>query len=51
MKAQITIDLVEGWFDDPTAITIEEVQEMVMDDPKGILEDADWAIVADEETE
>lgn len=51
MKARITIDLVDDWFDDPTAITIEEVQEMVMNDPKGMLEDANWSIVADDATE
>lgn len=42
---------MEDWFDDPTTITIEEVQEMMMDDPKGMLEDATWVIVEDEETE
>ena len=50
MKAQITINLAEDWFDDPMAITIEEVQEMVRDDPQGMLEDAQWVIVADGET-
>lgn len=45
MKVQITIDVFEGYFDDPENITIEEVQEMAKDDYREFLEDADWVIL------
>ena len=49
MKVRITTWVSENWFDDPSNVTVEEVQELAADDYRDFLDGAEWEIVEDGE--